>query len=60
MNLEPNEIQLNDDDLCDKIGFDTLIRLGLVNWRNQIKRRQDKMMALSEEIKDKYLTPTRH
>lgn len=60
MNLKPEEIALSDDDLCDTIGFDTLVRLGRINYVEQVRRRQAKMREILDVIEEQGYAKPRH
>lgn len=60
MNLTNEQLQMSDDELADQIGFDTLVRLGLLNFKKQIERRQRTMAQLADEIERRGLGKLRH
>lgn len=41
---------MTDDQLCDQLSADELIRLSQVGWQKQVDRRADRLMALARAI----------
>lgn len=60
VNLSDPDVALSDDDLCDSLGWDVLLRLSTVNWSAQLKRRAAKGKELLGQIENLGLTKSRH